>query len=148
MGIKRGDYTMAGYSKLYAIGGSGGFMGADGINPIELMILVGDSNRQWYEPHYFTSARKPLGRIRVMIPAGPNDLDAVLDACIVFCPWHFGTCPSLPVVESAFCEAEVLDFHLGGIPEQWRSLREEARPIFVSLNMWSAELVPYDRGSL
>lgn len=44
---------MAGYSKLYVVGGLGGFMGADGVNPIDFLVLVGDADRQWFEPHYF-----------------------------------------------------------------------------------------------
>ena len=28
-------------------------MGADGVNPIEFLVLVGDADRQWLEPQYF-----------------------------------------------------------------------------------------------
>ena len=45
---------MAGYSRIYCIGGLGGFGGADGINPILLQIWVGDASRQWFEAHYST----------------------------------------------------------------------------------------------
>lgn len=44
---------MAGYSKIYCIGGEGGFLGADGMNPIDFQILVGDADRQWLEVRYF-----------------------------------------------------------------------------------------------
>ena len=44
---------MAGYSKIYCIGGEGGFIGVDGINPIDIQILVSDVHRQWLEVHYF-----------------------------------------------------------------------------------------------
>ena len=44
---------MAGYSKIYCIGGEGGFLGSDGMNPIDFQILVGDGNRQWLEARYF-----------------------------------------------------------------------------------------------
>ena len=37
---------MSGYSKIYCIGGEGGFLGSDGMNPIDFQILVGDGNRQ------------------------------------------------------------------------------------------------------
>ncbi len=56
---------MAGYSRLYAVGGLGGFMGADGVNPIEFLILVGDADRQWLEPHYFDRSITPIGRLRM-----------------------------------------------------------------------------------
>ena len=44
---------MAGFYKIYMVGGSGGFLGADGINPIGLQILVGTADREWLEPKYF-----------------------------------------------------------------------------------------------
>lgn len=138
---------MAGYSKLYAVGSLGGFMGADGINPIEFMVLVGDADRQWLEPHYFDASIKPIGRLRVIVPAGPDHPDALLDACIAFCPRYFNACPSLAKVEWALRDAERLDFDARpqDIPEAWASLREEARPIFAAMNVWQADLVPIDR---
>ena len=42
---------MAGFNKVYYVGGLGGFMGADGINPICFEIWVGDADRQWLEVH-------------------------------------------------------------------------------------------------
>jgi len=92
---------VAGYSKFYVIGGQGGFMGADGVNPIEFLVLVGDAGRQWLEPHYFDRSIKPIGRLRAIVPAGPDQPDSLLDACIAFCPRHFRECPSLGEVESA-----------------------------------------------
>lgn len=44
---------MAGFSKIYCVGGLGGFQGADGVNPILFQILVGDASRQWLQVHYF-----------------------------------------------------------------------------------------------
>ena len=66
---------MAGYSKFYVVGGEGGFMGSDGVNPIEILILVGDAGRQWLEPHYFDASIRPIGRIQLIVPAGPDDTD-------------------------------------------------------------------------
>ena len=57
---------MAGYSKLYVVGGLGGFNGYDGVNPIEFLVLVGDADRQWLEPHYFDGSIVPIGRLRVI----------------------------------------------------------------------------------
>lgn len=138
---------MAGFSRLYVFGGQGGFMGTDGVNPIDMMIMIGDGNRQWLEPRYFGAHIKPLGNLRTVIPEGPDRPDAVLDACIAFCPRYFKACPSLKEVESSLGDAERLDFDAKPleIPTGWRKLREEARPIFNSLNIWHAELVPYDR---
>jgi len=138
---------VAGYSKLYVVGGLGGFMGADGVNPIEFLVLVGDADRQWLEPHYFDKSIRPVGRLRVIVPAGPDHPDSLLDACIAFYPQHFRSCPSLEEVESALREAERLDFHARSqeIPAAWASLREEARPLFAAMNIWRADLIPIGR---
>ncbi len=139
---------MAGYSRLYVVGGLGGFQGADGVNPIDLQILVGEGNRQWLEPHYFDPEIKPMGKVRSIVPAGPDHPDALLDACLAFVPQHFASCRSLPEVMSSLKEAEALDFDLGqkNIPSSWNDLREEARPLFRRLNIWKAELVPLQSG--
>ena len=63
---------MADFSELYVIGSQGGFMGADGVNPIEFLVLVGDASRQWLEPHYFDKSINPIGKLRSIIPAGPD----------------------------------------------------------------------------
>lgn len=138
---------MAGYSKLYVIGGRGGFIGADGVNSIEFLVLVGDSDRRWFEPHYFDRSITPIGRVRAIVPLGPNDPNSLLDACIAFCPRRFRSCPSLAEVESALREADRLDFdaHPHEIPAAWVRLREEARPIFVAMNIWRADIVPLER---
>jgi hypothetical protein len=43
---------MAGYSSIFCLGGVGGFQGCDGINPINLQIFVGNSDRMWLESQY------------------------------------------------------------------------------------------------
>lgn len=138
---------MAGYSKLYVVGGLGGFMGADGVNPIEFLVLVGDADRQWLEPHYFDTSITPIGKLRTIVPAGPDQPDCLLDACIAFCPRYFRSCPSLTRAETTLRDAERLDFdaHPEDIPQAWASLREEARPLFASMNIWRADLVPLQR---
>ena len=135
---------MAGYSRLYCIGGLGGFQGGDGINPILFQILVGDADRQWFESHYFDSTIKPLGEVNVIVPEGPDHPNALLDACIAFFPDHFKSCSLLPTVNSALIGVKRLDFDLGkdDIPSEWNGLREEARPYFKSLNIWEAILRP------
>ena len=35
---------MAGYSKFYVFGGAAGFQGADGVNPIAFLVLVGEGD--------------------------------------------------------------------------------------------------------
>ena len=62
------NVTVAGYSKLYVIGDPGGFQGADGVNPIQFLVLIGDGNRQWLEPHYFDASIKPIGKLARIVP--------------------------------------------------------------------------------
>ena len=135
---------MAGYSRLYVVGGLGGFQGADGVNPISFQILVGDADRQWLEAHYFDASIKPLGDVRIIVPAGPDHPDALLDASIAFFPQQFRACPSLVAVEAELRGVKRLDFDSGrGIPAASGALREEARPLFGELHIWRADLVPY-----
>lgn len=131
---------MAGYSKLYCVGGRGGFQGADGINPILFQILVGDADRQWNEAHYFDRRIKPLGKIKVIIPEVPDELNSLLDACIVFYPKYFESCSLLAQIEPKIKDLTRLDFHLGKniIPEEWHNLRREALPLFKNLNIFEA----------
>jgi hypothetical protein len=139
---------MAGYSTIYVFGCPGGFMGADGVNPIRFMVLVGDADRQWLEPCYIDRSIRPIGRIRVVVPAAPNHADALLDACIAFSPMDFRSCPSLGEVEEQLRDAEHLDFHARPheIPSAWARLREEARPLFAAMHIWRADLVPIQGG--
>ena len=129
---------------MYVVGGLGGFEGVDGVNPIEFFILVGNADRQWLEPHYYDQSIKPLGNIRMIIPAGPNHPNALLDACIAFYPQHFRFCPSFAEVESTLGETSRLDFDTAteDIPLAWNKLREEARPLFAEMNIWGADFVP------
>ena len=67
---------MAGYSSIFCIGGVGRVQGCDGINPINLQIFVGNSDRMWLESHYVDRTLRPIGKIRVIIPEVPDALNA------------------------------------------------------------------------
>jgi len=132
---------MAGFSKIFCIGDLGGYMGADGINPILLQIWVGDADRQWLEAHYFDDKIKRLGNIRSIVPKGPNDRNMLIDACIVYYPEHFADCPTLQIVEKKLASLEFLDFNLGwDVPPEWIQLRKEARKYFKRLHIFEADL--------
>lgn len=135
---------MAGFSKIYCIGGLGGFNGADGVNPLLFQILVGVSDRQWLQSHYMDASIKPIGKIDTVIPAKPDDPDALLDACIAFFPSHFQICPALAQVSVALKDANRLDFNsrASEIPIDWDVLRGQAGPSFRALNIWYADLKP------
>lgn len=133
---------MAGYRTIYVFGGEGGFGGADGVNPIELQIWLGEGNRQWLEGKPFDDSVRALGKLRKVIPAAPDSPDALLDACIAFHADAFATCPSLAQVEAELGETTSLDFDLSPheVPSSWAALREEARPIFEAMPRWVARL--------
>ena len=127
---------MAGYSKIYCVGEDT----LDGINPIYYQILVGDGNRQWLEIHYFDTSIIPMGSVKVIIPAGPDHPNALIDACLAFGPQYFTECPTLRQVAKGLEGKERIDFDFDGEPSGWAQLREEAKLIFKGLTIYEAEL--------
>jgi hypothetical protein len=137
---------MAGFSKMYCIGGSGGFMGSDGLNSIWLQILVGDASRQWLEAHYHDAGIKPLGKIETIIPSGPDHPNALIDACIAFFPDPFQDCPAFAEVQEQAKDMTCLDFDSqpSQIPSGWNTLREQAVGTFKELGIYESDLKRLD----
>ena len=127
-------------SKIYCIGVEGGFMGSDGLREIHLQILVTDSDRQALVAYHLDRHIRPMGKVKVIIPAGPDHPDALIDACLAFYPKYFASCRSLTQVAEALTNATRIDFHLDGEPTGWARLREEARPLFKELVIYEAVL--------
>ena len=138
----KGDVSkMSGINKVYYVGGLGGFMGADGINPICFEIWVGDADRQWLEVHYVKEGIKPLGKMKSFVPKGPDHPNSLLDACVAFFPEHFGSCPTLAKVRDEIKDTKWIDFSENiDVPPSWSKLREEARPLFKKLHIFKADL--------
>lgn len=108
-----------------------------------MQIFLGEGSRQWYEAHYLNESFKPIGKIKIMIPLGPNDENSLLDACIAFAPIYFESCTSLKQIKLEFKDKTDLDFNQDkNIPELWNTLRREAQPIFEKLNIFKIKLVP------
>ena len=136
---------MAGFEKIYCIGGLGGYLGADGINPIELQILVGYSDRMWLEPHYFNKGITPIGNIESIIPAGSDDPNMLLDATIAFAPSLYSECNMLKNVITILHDKRTLDFdNAKSIPDEWDVLRQEAQSYYKQLNIFTADLKKLD----
>lgn len=135
---------MAGFSMVFFIGHSGGFGGIDGMSGPEVAIFLGEGNRQWLEAHYIHGSEQAnrLGKIKSIVPIGPYYRDALLDASIAYYSSHFRHCPSFDIVRQQLGDVDFLDFNMGqkDIPAAWPALREEARPAFESLTIYSAEL--------
>lgn len=136
---------MAGIVGVFLVGHPGGFMGPDGVDPV-FQILVGASNREWLEPVYLSRGVAPLGRVKTLMPAAPDDPNKVIDACIAFFPDWFSECPTLAIVRRELGDRACLDFDLGAesIPAGWARLREEARARFAELDIAVAELRPWE----
>ena len=60
-----------------------GQSGYDGLNPINAIIVVGNSSRQWLQAIEIDKKSKTLGKIKTIIPRGPDDPDSIIDAIIV-----------------------------------------------------------------
>jgi hypothetical protein len=137
---------MAGFRRLYCIGGLGGFQGADGLNPIEFQILIGQGDRFWLESMYHNNKIKPIGSIKIIVPTQEDHSYALIDACIAFAPKYFTQCPSLQKVSELLKDHKRLDLDLGQdkIPESWYVLRKEAIPIFEELNIFQGNLLELD----
>ncbi len=132
---------VAGYTHLYVVGGEGGFAGADGVNPIKTLILVGGADRVWFEGRYLDPNHGPMGKLKTIVPAEPEPLDALLDACLAFHPAPFRDCPSFTSVVEQLGDTEHLEFSVWtAIPRAWPRLREEGRSILPTLHIWSAKL--------
>ena len=127
-------------SKIYCIGVEGGFMGSDGLREIHLQILVTEGSRQALVAYHLDKHIRPMGRVKVIIPAGPNHPDALIDACIAFFPKHFESCPSLVQIAERLAKASRIDFDLDGEPTGWAQLREEARPFFKKMVIYEGVL--------
>ena len=151
---------MAGFSKVYFVGSTGGFMGADGLARPFFQIMVGDADRQWLEPVYDpesqmrveegassreTRTPRPMGDVKALVPVRPDDPISVLDAAIAFFPAFFAACPTLPQVEAQLSGVTRLDFNIGrSVPSEWDRLRAEALPLFRELGIFEAEPRPFN----
>lgn len=133
---------MAGFDKVYYLGSEGGFMGADALNTIVLEILVGSSDRQWFEPRYWTEEFRPLAGAKVFIPEGPDTADGVLDAFLIFAPQIFLDEEGMNRVgEMLKMDAGArVDFDQNGVPSGWLKVRERSRQQFSHLAVYVAQL--------
>jgi hypothetical protein len=151
---------VAGYSKAYFIGSTGGFMGADGLARPFFQIMVGEADRQWMEPVYDSESQlgvvegaagadnpvpRPIGDVKALVPSDPENPLSLLDAAIAFFPALFSSCPTLPSVEAQLSGVTRLDFNIGGsVPIGWHQLRLEAFPLFAKLGLFEADLRAVD----
>ena len=134
---------MAGFYKIYLLGGDGGYLGSDGINPITLQILVGTSSREWLEPCYFDKSFKSMCGIKSLVPTQQTDDDNIIDAIMIFAPKLFEN--DCPLIKDAIEHFNMLGKKRIDLeqdkPHFWDDLRKQAKPMFDKLNLFSANIV-------
>ena len=136
---------MAGFKKVYIFGGSGGFMGADGVNPIAMQIWVGVSDGKWFEAHYFDKSIKPISGIKSMIPKKSDEYFNLLESTIIFAPIFYEKCKTLAIVKSHFKRLSKKRIIMNtDEPEVWDDMTNEAQPIFDKLNIFQANIIGID----
>ena len=133
---------MAGFYKIYMVGGSGGFLGADGINPIGLQILVGTSDREWLEPKYFNEKFKSISGITHMVPLRPTNDENIIDGIIIFGPQLFmKNCDLLKDAFKYFGDLGKKRIDMSeDQPEFWNELVNQAQPTFQKIKLYSADI--------
>ena len=133
---------MAGFYKIYMIGGSGGFLGADGINPIGFQILVGTSDREWLEPKYFDDRFKSISGITHMVPLRPTNDENIIDGIIIFAPQLFmKNCDLLKDAFKYFADLGKKRIDMSeDQPEFWGELVNQAQPAFQKIKLYSADI--------
>ena len=133
---------MAGYERIYLFGGVGGYMGADGMNPIAMQIWVGWGNRKWLEAHYFVDELKPINGIKSVIPKKPAEELNLLEASIIFCPqFYIMKCDLMEITIRYFSKLNKTKIDLADdAPEFWDDVVKQARPVFNTLNVFQADL--------
>lgn len=125
---------MGGIGSLYVV--------SQGMTPW-VVLLVGRGSREWIEPLYASAGFAPLGRIWAVLPAGPDDPLAVLDACLAFLPEHFASVPGFSRAQAAVAEHEELDL-ARELPPAWYELRRQAEARWRELRVARATLEPWD----
>ena len=133
---------MAGFYKIYMVGGSGGFLGADGINPIGFQILVGTSSREWLEPKYFDKKIKSISGITHMVPKSPIDDESIIDGLIIFAPKLFEeSCDLMKKAHKYFDKLGKKHIDMGkDEPEFWNELILQAKPTFYNIKLYKADI--------
>jgi hypothetical protein len=135
---------MSGVYAMYVIGEPGGYLGQDGVNPVNLIVLVGTGAREWMAPVMVDPDLRALGRVRCLVPEGPDHKHALLDACLAFSPAIFGDCLALNRVREHLGDIEVLNLSecSKSLLDAWERLRAEAHTQFANLRIWKAVLEP------
>jgi len=133
---------MAGYERIYLFGGLGGYLGADGMNPIAMQIWVGWSDRKWLEAHYFVDDLEAIGGIKAIIPKQHDEELNLLEASIIFGPQFYTMkCDLMEITMKYFSALNKTKIDLAeDAPEFWDDVVKQARPVFNTLNLFQADL--------
>ena len=133
---------MAGFNKIYMVGGSGGFLGADGINPIAFQILIGNSSREWLEPKYFDKKFNSISGITHIVPFNPTDDENIIDGIIIFPQLFEEKCSTIKKGTCLFFDKlgkTRIDMSEDQ-PDFWNDLIIQAKPTFKNLKLYKANI--------
>ena len=133
---------MAGFHKIYMIGGQGGFLGSDGINPIGFQILVGNADREWLEVKYFDEHFQSIAGITHMVPLRPINDENIINGIIMFGPQLFmQDCDLLKDAFKHFKDLGKKKIDMGiDQPDFWNELVDQAQSKFQNINLYSADI--------
>lgn len=138
---------MARHTQLYSIADPGGLAGADGVKPVETLLLVGEADRMWLEGRSFDVHHGPLGRVTAMVPAESQTQDVLLDSRLAFHPDRFRAGPTFATTAEQRGDNAQLDFsRWTAIPPAQPQLREDAHANFSHQRFWQADLAALTLG--
>jgi hypothetical protein len=125
------------YTSVYMVGvpNDSEFFGNE-ISP-KFLILKEENNRVSMQVSYIDNEVKPIGHIKTVVAASPDEPYLLIDSTITFYPEFFRNCPSLEKIRKSLGDTTFLDLDLN-MPKGWRELREEALPYFRKLRINSA----------
>ena len=86
------------YSRVYLIGENMHSQNSSSpfnLNP-GLMILEQYGNRISHRVFYLNEQIKPIGKIKIVVPEGPDSPSILMDSAIAFYPEWFKECRALP----------------------------------------------------
>ena len=124
---------MSGIAAYYLAGGSGGYMGADGLNGgVDFYVELWVGHREAFAVNYVTYNYLPMSlSLKSFVPYEPFDTERKeRTMAILFASNLFAECPSFEKVRQECEGVERIDFNLGtNVPEHFEDLYEESKKV-------------------
>ena len=128
---------MAGFNQIIIVGMPGGFQGTDGVNRIDLLMLIGNSGRQWIELLENRFSNNPISNVKRIVPSAPDQKNSILDAIVLFCPELFSENILYTDFVNQLNDIEFIDFEADkNVPKDWETYRSSFIPIVKELDIY------------